>query len=40
MNFNGEATKFVVVVSQWPDKETEKLLNMIHVEELPATVPA
>ena len=31
---NGNATKFVYVVSQWPDKETERLLNTIHVEEI------
>jgi hypothetical protein len=31
---NGKATKFVYVVSQWPDKETERLLNTIHVEEI------
>jgi hypothetical protein len=30
----GKATKFVYVVSGWPDKETEKLLNTIHVEEI------
>lgn len=32
--FNGKATKFVYVVSQWPEKETERLLNTIHVEEI------
>ena len=31
---NGNATEFVYVVSQWPDKETERLLNTIHVEEI------
>lgn len=31
---NGKATKFVYVVSQWPEKETERLLNTIHVEEI------
>ena len=31
---NGKATKFVYVVSQWPDKESERLLNTIHVEEI------
>jgi hypothetical protein len=31
---NGKATKFVYVVSQWPDKETERLLSTIHVEEI------
>ncbi len=37
---NGEATKLVAVMSRWPDKETEKLLNTIHVEEIPANMPA
>lgn len=31
---NGYATKFVYVVSQWPDKETKRLLSTIHVEEI------
>lgn len=31
---NGKATEFVYVVSQWPDKETERLLSTIHVEEI------
>lgn len=31
---HGNATQFVYVVSQWPEKETERLLNTIHVEEI------
>ena len=31
---NGKATKFVFIASAWPDKETERLLNTIHVEEV------
>jgi hypothetical protein len=34
---NGKATKFVMVVSTWPDKETERLLSTIHVEEVART---
>jgi len=31
---NGEATKLVFVVSGWPEKEAERLLDTIHVEEM------
>ena len=36
---HGKATKSVLVVSGWPDKETERLLNTIHVEDITATPP-
>jgi hypothetical protein len=34
---NGKAAKLVFIISSWPYKETERLLNTIHVEEVGRT---